>query len=201
MSAPVKVKTRSKEPPRIFTYEEIRAIRRAVVTDVMAKRVIDAYRVYEAGLWSGWDSYEGAIAAARAGYTSRLVDCLRGRRPLTDDNLDLLKAYIATRVRRRRWPDWLADVSRSKLPTDADYDRLANFVEFELRGRRQGRPFHRANHRAVRMADVVLSLVPEELREKLRGKVVDYVCQIERWAKPEQVQNLLARPEARRHKQ
>jgi hypothetical protein len=201
MSAPVKVKTRSKEPPRIFTYEEIRAIRRAVVTDVMAKRVIDGYRVYEAGLRSGWDSYEGAIAAARAGYTSRLVDCLRGRKPLTDDNLDLLKAYIATRVRRRRWPDWLADVSRSKLPTDADYDRLANFVEFELRGRRQGRPFHRANHRAVRMADVVLSLVPEELREKLRGKVVDYVCQIERWAKPEQVQNLLARPEARRHKQ
>jgi hypothetical protein len=200
MSVPAKVKTRSKKPPRIFTYEEIRAIRRAVVTEVMAKRVIDAYRVYEAGLRSGWDSYEGAIAAARAGYTSRLVDCLRGRKPLTDDNLDLLKAYIATRVRRRRWPDWLADVSRSKLPTDADYDRLANFVEFELRGRRQGRPFHRANHRAARMADVVLSLAPEELREKLRGKVVAYVCQIERWAKPEQVQNLLARPEARRHK-
>src|SRR6185369_2461555 len=105
--------------------------------------------------------YEGAIAAARAGDTSRLVDCLRGRKPFNGDNLDLLMAYIATRVRRRRWPDWLADVSRSKLPTDADYGRLVNFVELELHGRRQGRPLRQANHRAARMADVALSLVPE----------------------------------------
>ena len=196
---------RKKRPPPIVTADEVRALYRAVVTADEAKKVGDARRVYEAELRSGWDTYYGALEAARtAGDTSRLVDCLRGRKPVTDGDCDLLAAFIATRARRRYWPGWLADVLRGKLPTEDDYGRLAKFVELELRGRRQGRRYNEANHRAARLVETILSLVPEEgeqeMRDRLRGKLIDYVCGIEPKANPQGVQNLLDRPEVRRHK-
>jgi hypothetical protein len=214
---------RKKRPPPIVTADEVRALRRAVVTADEVKKVGDAQRVYEAQQRSGWDAYytvravlsgppdarrlsliqDGAIEAARAGDVRRLVDCLRGRKPLAGGDCDLLAAFIATRARRRYWPGWLADVLRGKLPTEDDYGRLANYVELELRGRRQGRRYNEANHRATRLVETILSLVPEEeeeVRDRLRGKLIDYVCGIEPKANPQGVRNLLDRPEVRRHK-
>jgi hypothetical protein len=153
-------------------------------------------RRYDAALRSGWDTYRGAVEAARAGDASRLVDCLRGCKPLSSGDRDRLTAYITAKVRRRRWPDWLAKVLSIESPTDADYGHLANFVELELRGRYQGRPHNEAVHRAARLAEVILSLAPPTLRDR----IIDYVCKIEPQAKRERVRDLLDRPEARRHK-
>ena len=85
----------------------------------------DARQVYDAALRSAWDSYRrisvelvgqpvgqritkasrGAIAAARADDVSRLVDCLRGRKPLTEPDAKSLAAFIETetKVPRRRY--------------------------------------------------------------------------------------------------
>src|SRR5437588_12193670 len=75
--------------------DEIRALRRARVSADAAKKVGNARRTYEAQLRSGWDSYCGAIEAARGGNIARLVDCLRARKALADSDRDRLAAFVA----------------------------------------------------------------------------------------------------------
>jgi hypothetical protein len=68
-------------------------------------------RSRDAYLRSGWDTYPGAIEAARAGDTRRLVDLLRGRRPLAGkddlsgehfDYFDELADYVVKRPAGRQ---------------------------------------------------------------------------------------------------
>ena len=47
---------------------------------------------------------------------------------MTDDDRDRLAAYIATKVRRRRWPPELAR-ALGRSPTEDDFDLLADLVE------------------------------------------------------------------------
>jgi hypothetical protein len=169
-----------------------------------------ARRISEAADRSAWDSYcgeRGAIAAARAGDASRLVDCLRGcSKPLTGEDYDQLTAYIASRARRSRWPRWLADILRRRRSqlSDEDYERLADFVE--AIGRQRGGMIDAPVHRAARLAEVLLTLWPgSRVPEAVRADLIERACEIEgREADEvidrEQVRDLLKRPKARRHK-
>jgi hypothetical protein len=184
------------------TAEEVRSLRRAIVTADVAKELGHARRVYEAELRSGWDDYAGALAAARAGYVSRLADLLRARRKLYATDYHHLIDYILTKLRRRCWPEWLVEAV-SKLPTEQTYDRLADLVE--ALGRRQGRMFDAPVHRAARLAEVMLTVVPGKVPDELRDSMIVYACEIEGdeadvAIDPEQVRELLRRPRARRHK-
>ena len=196
------------------TFDDVRALRRA-------GEVGDAQRVYEAQQRSGWDAYftvravlsgppdarrlilvrDGAIEAARAGDVRRLVDCLRGRKPLTDDDRNRLADYIATRARRRYWPPELV-CALSKLPTD--YDWLADFVEDV--GRRRGGVLDAPVHRAARLAEVFISLVRGRVPAPVRTAMIARACEIEGdetgiVIDPECVRDLLNRPQARRRQQ
>ena len=145
----------------------------------------DARRIYEAAQRSGWDSYrrltvifnangqritysEGAIDAARDGDVARLVDCLRGRKPLTDDDRFVLAAYFATKAPRRRWPKGLGDALLTK--TDADYDILADFVEKIGRGR--GRQRNEPVHAATRLAEVLMTI------GLIKDEAIKHACEI-----------------------
>jgi hypothetical protein len=168
------------------------------------KKVGDARRVYEAQQRSGWDAYAGAIEAARAGDVRRLVDCLRGRKPLTDDDRNRLVAYIATRARRRYWsPEEVRALS--KLPTEEkDYDWLADFVE--AIGRRRGGVLDAPIHRAARLAEVFISLVRGRVPAPVRTAMIERACEIEGdeagiVIDPERVRDLLNHPQARRRQQ
>jgi hypothetical protein len=97
--------------------DEIRAQRRAHVSADAAKKVGDVRRTYEARLRSGWDSYCRAIEAARGGNIARLADCLRARKALVDGDRDRLTAFVATKVRRRRWPPELVRALGSEAPS------------------------------------------------------------------------------------
>jgi hypothetical protein len=121
---------------RVPSADEIRALRRARVSAADAKKVGDARRAYEARLRSGWDSYCGAIEAARGGNVARLVDCLRARKAVADGDRDRLAAFVATKVRRRRWPPELVRALGRGAPTEGDFDLLADLVE--VIGRRPG---------------------------------------------------------------
>jgi hypothetical protein len=183
--------------------DEVQAVRRARVTADEAKKVGDARRVYEAELRSGWDNYRGAIAAARAGDVSRLVDCLRGRKPLTDGDYELLAAYIARKVRRRRWPAELVCALSGAPTDDADFDLLAELVESA--GRAPGGMLDEPVHRAARLAEVLMSLVSGRIPAAMRTAMIELACEIESddadvAINPEQVRDLLNRPKARRHK-
>ena len=130
-----------------------------------------ARRTYEAGLRSGWDTYGGAIEAAHASDVGRLVDCLRGHKPLTADDRDRLKNYIATKLRRRRWPDWLVDALCKRSAdalTDDDYDRLADKVE--LLGRRRGQVHDELVHRTARLVDVLL--FDRRVSDRMRSVII-----------------------------
>jgi hypothetical protein len=186
------------------------------------KRLGHARRVYEAGLRSGWDSYHtvradisgpsrqvttvegGAIAAARTGNVGRLVDCLRARKPMTDDDRDRLAAYLATKLRRRRWPPELVR-ALSRSPTEDDYDLLADCVE--ATGRQRGRVLDEPAHRAARLAEVLMSLVRGHIRgrDKVRDAMIERACEIEGDESGvaidhDRVRNLLLHPKARGHK-
>jgi hypothetical protein len=131
----------------------------------------DTRRVYEAALRSSWDSYRritvtrigerfikevsGAIAAARTGDVARLVDCLRGRKLLTEEDRIAFVAFVGTKV-PWRWPRWrwLADALCNQ--TDEDFDELADLVE--KTGRRPGRPRNEPVHAAARLAEVLMSV-------------------------------------------
>lgn len=144
----------------------------------------EARRVYEAALRSAWDEYrhitvkragerivktsDGAIAAARAGNVTRLVDCLRGRKPLTNDDCIALTAFIAARLPRRRWPKRLSDALRDR--TDDDYGVLADFVE--KIGRRRGRQRNELVHDTARLAEVLVST------GLAKGDAIELACKI-----------------------
>jgi hypothetical protein len=194
--------------------DDVLALRRAGEV----KKVGDARRVYEAQQRSGWDTYytvrtgppdarlvqDGAIEAARAGDVRRLVDCLRGRKPLTDDDRNRLVDYIATRARRRYWPPELV-CALSKLPTEEkDYDWLADFVGAV--GRRRGGVLDAPVHRAARLAEVFTSLVRGRVPAPVRTAMIERACEIEGdeagiVIDPERVHDLLKHPKARRRQQ
>ena len=182
--------------------DEIRAPRQARVRADAAKKVGDARRTYEAGLRSGWDSYCGAIQAARGGNITRLVDCLRARKPLADGDRDRLAAFVATKVRRRRWPLELVRALGRWAPSEGDFDLLADLVE--VIGRRPGGVRDQPVHRAARLAGVLLSLLGRRVPNAIRTAVIAYACEAEGddagvAIEPERVRDLLNRPKARRH--
>jgi hypothetical protein len=173
----------------------------AIVSDSAAQKLGKARQIYAAEKRSGWDRYHGAIAAACAGNVSRLVDCLRARKPLMDSDHDLLMAYIAARLRRRRWPPELVR-ALCRPPTEDDFDLLADLVE--RTGRRPGGVFDAPAHRAARMVEVLLSL-RRRVPAAIRNAVIDYACEIEGYESgvtidPDRVRNLLDHPKARGHK-
>ena len=132
--------------------DEIRTLRRARVSAADAKKVRDARRAYEAGLRSGWDSYCGAIEAARGGNVARLVDCFRASKALADGDGDRLAAFIATKLRRRRWPP---EVVRA-LGNGADRRRLRSARRFRRDDRTPPRQRPRPNlYTASRLAQVL----------------------------------------------
>jgi hypothetical protein len=186
---------------RVPSADEIRALRRARVSAADAKKVGDARRAYEAGLRSGWDSYCGAIEAARGGNVARLVDCLRARKALADGDGDRLAAFIATKLRRRRWPPEVVRALGSAAPTESDFDLLADFVE--TIGRRPGGVRDQPLHRASRLAEVLLSLLGRRVPDAMRTATIKYACETEGddaglAIEPERVRDLLNRPRARR---
>ena len=186
---------------RVPSADEIRALRQARVSAADAKKVGDARRAYEAGLRSGWDSYCGAIKAARGGNVARLVDCLRARKALADGDGDRLAAFIATKLRRRRWPPEVVRALGSAAPTEGDFDLLADFVE--TIGRRPGGVRDQPLHRAARLAEVLLSPLGRRVPDAMRTAMIEYACETEGddaglAIEPERVRDLLNRPRARR---
>jgi Ribbon-helix-helix protein, copG family len=186
---------------RVPSADEIRALRRARVSAAEAKKVGDARRASEARLRSGWDSYCGAIEAARGGNVARLVDCLRARKAVADGDRDRLAAFVATKVRRRRWPPELVRALGRGAPTEGDFDLLADLVE--VIGRRAGGVRDQPVHRAARLAEVLLSLLGRRVPNAMRTAVIEYACEAEGddagvAIEPERVRDLLNRPKARR---
>jgi hypothetical protein len=181
---------------------EIRVLRRELVSTDAAKKVGEARLIYEAELRSGWDSYCGAIEAARGGNVARLVDCLRARKLLADGDHDRLAAFIAMKRRRRLWPPEIVRALGRATPSEAEFDLLADLVE-EI-GRRPGGVRDRPLHRAARLAEVLLSL-RRRLPKWMRAALIEYSCNLEgddagSAIKPERVLDLLNRPRARRHR-
>jgi hypothetical protein len=177
--------------------DEVLALRRTG-----AKKIGDARRISEAALRSAWDKYEGAIEAAHAGKVNRLVDCLRGRKPMTDDDRDRLASYCARKIRRRLWPPKLVRALSRPL-IENDYDLLADLVEAV--GRRPGGVLDEPVHRAVRLAEVLLSLLPNRAPAAMRTALIEYACEVEGAESgvvidPDRVCDRLNRPKTRRHR-
>ena len=59
-----------------------------------------AIRRSEADLVSAWDNYAAAIDAAKGGDQTRLVNLLRGHRPLEDADRTMLAPAASTAARR-----------------------------------------------------------------------------------------------------
>jgi hypothetical protein len=182
------------------TADEIRALRRERVSADAAKKVGDARRTYEARLRSGWDSYCGAIAAARGGNVARLVDCLRARKALADSDRGHLELYVARKKRPRRWPPELVRALGRGAPNESDFDLLAGLVE--MIGRRPGGVRDWPVHRAARLAEVLLPLWGRRVPDAIRNAVIAYACEVEAddaglAIEPERVRDLLNRPRAR----
>jgi len=178
----------------------------------------EARRSYEAALRSEWDNYRsisvervggritkksgGAIMAAHAGNVTRLVDCLRGRKVLANDDASFVADFIATKVPRKRWPKRVGDALSNR--TDADYDILADFVEKLGRGR--GRQRNEPVHAAARLTEVMLTLVEgsKKTAKLLDATIADACKMISRETgtsvPDEQVRELLNRPKKRRRK-
>jgi hypothetical protein len=161
-----------------------------------------ARRTYEAWLRSGWDSYCGTIGAARGGNSARLIDCLRGRKALADGDHDPLAAFVATRVRRRRWPPELVCALGRGGPSEDDFDLLADLIE--VIARRPGGVRDELVHRAARLAEILLSLLGRRVPDAIRTAMIAYACKIEgddtgMSIEPERVRDLLNRPRGRRH--
>jgi hypothetical protein len=84
-----------------------------------------AIRRSEADLVSAWDNYAAAIDA---GKQTRLVNLLRGHRPLEDADRTILADYIAT------FPGG-PDLLRAPSLGEQDFDLLAHFIVAVNRGR------------------------------------------------------------------
>ena len=186
---------------RVPSADEIRALRRARVSAADTKKVGDARRAYEAGLRSGWDDYCGAIEAARGGNVARLVDCLRARKALADGDGDRLAAFIATKLRRRRWPPEVVRALGSAAPSRR---RLRSARRFRRDDRTPpGGVRDQPLHRAARLAEVLLSLLGRRVPDAMRTATIKYACETEGddagvAIEPERVRDLLNRPRARR---
>jgi hypothetical protein len=171
---------------------EVLALRRKLVPPSVLRSIGQERERYNARLRSGWDRYEDAIACAYKGHPDRLVDCLRGQKPLADGDLDRLLTFVK---RRRCWPPEL-EHALSRPPTADDYDLLADLVAEG--GRKRGRVADAPAHRAARLARGLLSLFGP------RTGVIDFACESEGDESgveidPERVRNLLDHPRAREH--
>jgi hypothetical protein len=140
------------------------AFKIAGISDVWKAR-----QVYDAALRSGWDSYPGAITAAHAGDVSRLVDCLRGCKPLEADDWGRLESFISIKWRRRLWPGWLEDILRQR-PVNPDYALLAD--EVERIGRRRGGVQDDLVHDIARLVDVLL--FDRRVSDRMRSVTIAY---------------------------
>jgi hypothetical protein len=141
----------------------------------LIKRRRKTRRRYEAAARSAWDSYRGAIEAAHAGDANRLVDCLRGHKPLTADDCDRLRGYVETKWRRRLWPDWLILIlGQGKPLADDYYDRLADIVESH--GQQPGRTYDDLVQRTARLVDILLS--DYRVSERLRRVIIAYALTV-----------------------
>src|SRR3984893_5985295 len=86
-----------------------------------------AIRRSEADLVSAWDNYAAAIDAAKGGDPTRLVNLLRGHRPLEADRT-MVAGYIA------RFPGGQGLLQAPPLD-EQDFDLLAHFIVAMNRGR------------------------------------------------------------------
>jgi hypothetical protein len=87
-----------------------------------------AIRRSEADLVSAWDNYAAAIDAAKGGDQTRLLNLLRGHRPLEDADRTRLADYIAT------FPGGQG-LLRAPPLGEQDFDILAHFIVAMNRGR------------------------------------------------------------------
>ena len=87
-----------------------------------------AIRRSEADLVSAWDNYAAAIDAAKGGDQTRLVNLLRGHRPLEDADRTMLADYIAT------FPGGQG-LLRAPPLDEQDFDLVAHFIVAVNRGR------------------------------------------------------------------
>jgi hypothetical protein len=87
-----------------------------------------AIRRSEADLVSAWDNYAAAIDAAKGGKQTRLVNLLRGHRPLEDADRTKLADYIAT------FPGGQG-LLRAPSLGEQDFEFLAHFILAMHRGR------------------------------------------------------------------
>ena len=128
-----------------------------------------ALRARDAYLRSAWEAdYSAAIEAAHAGDVARLVDCLRGRKPLTDDDFERLAGYVEATAKRGR--------GRERNEAVHDAARLAEALICPEAGK---------------VSDSLRTLAIETACrqvERERGAPAD----------PEQVRDLMSRPKARR---
>jgi len=172
---------------KLLSASEVLALRRKLVGPAKLREIGQARARDEARLRSGWDSYEGAIRAAEGDpdqlvehahkpNTDRLIDCLRGHKPLADADRDRLATYIGKKLRRRLWPRWL-EHALSRAPTEDVFDQLAGLVA-EV-GRKPWRVADAPAHRAARLARVLLSLGPKRMDARLRTALIATACGIE----------------------
>jgi hypothetical protein len=203
---------------------EILELRRQKVTPKQLRDIGKARRIAEADLRSGGDKYlrydaqwvagawhkqsTGAIAAARAGNVNRLVDCLRARKPMADEDRKELKAYIATKFRPRLWPPDLRLALTRTATTEDDFDLLADLVEKLGRGR--GGKHDDAVHRVAREVRLLVSIIaPRRCSANLRDKLIDLALAHEddetglildddgRWQFKNRVHSILSHPRKR----
>jgi hypothetical protein len=130
-----------------------------------------ARRDHEAYLRSAWEhDYGAAIEAARSGDVARLVDLLRARRPLTDDDFDRLADYIEATAKRGRGRERNEAVHEAARLAEALMCPEAGRVPDSLR------------------SDAIEEACRQQARE--RDDPVD----------PDQLRDLLQRPKSRRRK-
>jgi hypothetical protein len=119
-----------------------------------------AIRRSEADLVSAWDNYAAAIDAAKGGDQTRLVNLLRGHRPLEADRT-MLADYIAT------FPGGQS-LLRAPPLGEQDFDVLAHFIVAMNRGR--GR-YRDEDVRAVARTAEALKPLARGVAERLKPQL------------------------------
>jgi hypothetical protein len=119
-----------------------------------------AIRRSEADLVSAWDNYAAAIDAAKGGDQTRLVNLLRGHRPLEADRT-MLADYIAT------FPGGQG-LLRAPPLDEQDFDLLAHFIVAMNRGR--GR-YRDEDVRAVARTAEALKPLARGVAERLKPQL------------------------------
>ena len=119
-----------------------------------------AIRRSEADLVSAWDNYPAAIDAAKGGDQTRLVNLLRGHRPLEADRT-MLADYIAT------FPGGQG-LLRAPPLGEQDFDLLAHFMVAMNRG--QGR-YRDEDVRAVARTAEALKPLARGVAERLKPQL------------------------------